>query len=224
MSNVIDINDRLTRRQRDKDISGIAQLAREIIEKHMADSEWPRLFAGATTTAAIVNWIDREWATFRLATHTLEKSSDNPLFGSVFSFNTAYREQYVPEFGNQSIVKFLSVQCIVREGVIKGIGCDDSAKEKLMQALLAYANSFSQFPNTKFAFQLGFLGNVLYKNTIFCPNIKDVDGKWVLEVLIPADNPEAGLYLEVSMTFDFLPVLLDYMASEYVLQLPEDQV
>lgn len=224
MSNVIDINSRLARRQRNADIAEMAASVRKIIENTMVNTSWPRLFAGVTKMPIMVDWPDLEWATFGLDVVTVEKSPDNPLFGMDIKISTRYRHQYVPEFGNQSIVDFLTVRCVMREGVIKGIDTHFDTKQALLQRLLSYVNSFSQFPNTKFAFQMGFLSNLLSENTIHCPNVSDVDGKWVLKVLVPSSKPEDGMYMEVTMTFDFLPVVLDHMATEYVMQLPEDQV
>jgi len=224
MSNVIDINDRLARRQRDNDFKEVGQLVRRILETAMVDSDWPHLFAGVTQLPIMVDWPDREWATFRLDSHQLEKGPDNELFGAVYSFNTDYRRQYVPEFGNQTIVEILSMRLVMRDGIIKSPGVDDYTKQALMDKLLDYANSFSQFTNTKFAFQLGFLSNLFKNNTIIAPNVRDVDGKWELTVCVPANNPEAGAHMVVTLTFDFLPLVLDHMATQFVLQLPEDQV
>lgn len=215
MSNIIDLTERLASRKTNSEFTSLGVSKRNAVEGFLLGTSWSRLFSGVTRMGPVSEWSDLKWASIDLQVTSTEPKENDTLFNFVFAFHTDFRRLYIPEFGNQSHTNFLNVAGTIEHTVVKGPGIDDDLKMDIKQGLVDYVSSFPQIDTTLFALQIGFLVNLLDNNTVHYKSaVRTNDGKLSVSLSIPADDPGIGARMLLTITFDFLPLILDYMAIQ----------
>ncbi len=211
MSNVIDISERLLSRNLDNLNREVGIKTRQIVEELLSWEPWPTIFTGLTNMPGVADWSDLLWTTLELDMDTVQD-------GCIFHFQTNLRNRAIPGFGYQNDTEFLTVDVRLPADIVDTPVADDNDKLALKQAFLDYANSFSQIPSTKFAFQLGLLSNVLDNNPVQILQSDLDSGKLKISLSIPLGRDQAPFRAELILTFAFLPLVLDHLAVNYANQ------
>lgn len=233
MTNIIDITDRLRDRNGNQgDLKERATLVKSIIEGILVGTEWSTIYPGVTQLSMMEQWSDAVWASFALNVEHRPVEAGNDYapafpdaeFDIVHTFDTAFRRQYVPEFGCQAHTEFMCIVGRVKQGRIKSRGMSEDDRSELLHSFVDYAKSFSEIVSTKLTFQLGFLVNLFEKNdTVHLHSFTTTPaGKFEVELSVPAKSPDIPLRLHLTCSFDFLPLVLDHLATQLVLQQPDE--
>lgn len=124
--------------------------------------------------------------------------------------SSAFRPKLVPEFGCQENLMFLAVGLIADETPHKVLPTPDD----LLQQLVAYANSFGQVKiANRMQFALAILASIIEHPAVDFIQAGVADSRFFAVFRTYNKKAEEGPICRFE--FDFLPILLDNIATEY---------
>lgn len=211
--NVVDINKPL--------FTQVEKTVKQALDSLLKHSQWESIFAGISELPKIRDWSSEAWSTLDVACNAiaddLGERGDESLFRMLVEFSSRFREICAPSFGIQSNCTFLSIEVNIKNTTIKSPGVDDVRKQELKEMLLECLKNFPKVDSIYQDLQVAVLSNLVDNNTIHFLHSKiTADSKLVLIFSVPAKSPSIVARAVVTMTFDFLPLMLDHLAGQFL--------
>ena len=214
MSNVVNLMDRLKRKALDEKVSDLAVKVKSLIEESYVGSCLEILFKGWTSQPGVLHIDEKQWPLISIETD-LEVLESEKKAVFKFSLSSNLRPVKVEGYGHQSHLCFFSIDVDILE---QSVGTTDHPQMDVLDVMRLMDNYANSYPDTSadcYAIALGFVKN-LYDNTrvVYMGSRVNEQSCFVIDFLCP--EVELTGHLKIELTFDFLPLILDQNAVQFL--------
>lgn len=220
MSNVVSLMGRLNRKNLDEKVGDLAAKIKSLIEESYVGSCLEILFKGWTTQPGVLHIDEQCWSLISIDTDLEVLESENKAVFQ-YSLSTNLRPIMVEGYGHQSHLTFFSINVDIIEQPVDTVDHPQMDVLDVMRLIDNYANSYPDTSADGYAIALGFVKN-LYDNTrvVYMGSRVNEQSCFVINFLCP--EVELTGHLKIELTFDFLPLILDQNAVEFLEETQEE--